>query len=469
MFAAEGGVTSASDEIVTNPASANELCFLQIHGALCMTEDEALSDCEWVLKSQKAYISWCWWLHKSFCWHWHSRFAVLWPQDRKWHSPWWPCFSSVNDFAISFVEQTQVLVTTTSFLFRCFSCTCFSLINYSTRGVRRREKHCSCSSIEGHQWLHRSRTAQACTHLCKGSIGRARCEYTTRTLLLFAGVEQKPHVQTKLDNLLVLQSLFLWVSQTIMPAFSSLRFSCLHFLLSGFHACIFLSRGFITGATVNLAQDDVALSSVVTTECYRTLEKTTRRRVNCLPWLDSLLLRQTEHSSRFFFFLLGRICSLFNKSVKSFVHYRCSWCFSYTYCYSKLYSTQKADRQEHIVMVYAHILRTWHSRIYFVFCEHGVWWDRICFYWWGTSCAYRVLWMCWQGTLLSKGTCRNFDEDTSDLVIDDEEITIFRTSSSVFSEAHSALNILFHCKPPVITACYSMIISMFMSRQKRDC
>ena len=40
MFAAEGGVTSASDEILTNPASANELCFLQIHGSVCMTEDE---------------------------------------------------------------------------------------------------------------------------------------------------------------------------------------------------------------------------------------------------------------------------------------------------------------------------------------------------------------------------------------------------------------------------------------------
>ena len=46
MFATKGGMTPASDEIVTNPASANELCFLQIHGALCMTEDEALSDCE---------------------------------------------------------------------------------------------------------------------------------------------------------------------------------------------------------------------------------------------------------------------------------------------------------------------------------------------------------------------------------------------------------------------------------------
>jgi hypothetical protein len=39
MFATEGGLTSGSDEIVTNPASVNELCFLQIHGALCMTED----------------------------------------------------------------------------------------------------------------------------------------------------------------------------------------------------------------------------------------------------------------------------------------------------------------------------------------------------------------------------------------------------------------------------------------------
>jgi hypothetical protein len=39
MFATEGGVTPASDEIVTNPASANELSFLEIHGALCMIED----------------------------------------------------------------------------------------------------------------------------------------------------------------------------------------------------------------------------------------------------------------------------------------------------------------------------------------------------------------------------------------------------------------------------------------------
>ena len=258
----------------------------------------ALSDCEWVLKSQKAYISWCWWLHKSFCWHWHSCFAVLWPQDRKWHSPWWPCFSSVNDFAISFVEQTQVLVITWSFLLCCFSCTCFSLINYSALSVRRREKHGSCSSIEGHHWLHRSRTAQACTHLCEGSIGRARCECTTRTLILFAGVEQKPHVQTKLDNLLVFQSLFKY--RKILGFSESLKQSCLNFLLSGFHAWIFLSQVFYTGATVNLTHDDVVLKSdsVVKSECDKTLEEITRRRVNCLPWLGSLPLRQAEHSSR---------------------------------------------------------------------------------------------------------------------------------------------------------------------------
>jgi hypothetical protein len=69
----------------------------------------------------------------------------------------------------------------------------------------------------------------------------------------------------------------------------SLKQSCLHFPLSGFHACIFLSRVFITGATVNLTQDDVVLNSVVTTECDRTLEKTTRRKgeLFAMTWFTS--------------------------------------------------------------------------------------------------------------------------------------------------------------------------------------
>ncbi len=39
-FATEGEMTPVIDEIVTNPASANELCFFQNHSAVCMTEDE---------------------------------------------------------------------------------------------------------------------------------------------------------------------------------------------------------------------------------------------------------------------------------------------------------------------------------------------------------------------------------------------------------------------------------------------
>ena len=181
---------------------------------------------------------------------------------------------------------------------------------YIQRVCEEREafQHCSCSSIEGHQWLHRSKTAHACTHLCKGSIGRSRCECTTRTLLLFAGVEQKPHVQTKLDNLLVLQSLFkyriiLCFSESLKQSclnFSSLRFSCLNFSSLRFSCLNFPLSVFITGATVNLTQDDVVLNSVVKSECDRTLEEKTRWRVNCLPWLDSFLLRQAERSSRSF-------------------------------------------------------------------------------------------------------------------------------------------------------------------------
>ena len=114
----------------------------------------------------------------------------------------------------------------------------------------------------------------------------------------FAGVEQKPHVQTKLDNLLVFQSLFKY--RKILGFSESLKQSCLNFLLSGFHAWIFLSQVFYTGATVNLTHDDVVLKSdsVVKSECDKTLEEITRRRVNCLPWLGSLPLRQAEHSSR---------------------------------------------------------------------------------------------------------------------------------------------------------------------------
>ncbi len=56
-----------------------------------------------------------------------------------------------------------------------------------------------------------------------------------------------------------------FLSQVFMPDFSSLRFSCLNFPLSVF----------ITGATVNLTQDDVVLNSVVKSECDNTERKNT--------------------------------------------------------------------------------------------------------------------------------------------------------------------------------------------------
>ncbi len=193
-----------------------------------------LSDCEWVLKSQKVYISWCGagGFTNIFA---DSGTALLPFSDLKIASDTFQGdLTSHQSMTSSSLSQTQVLVITTSFLLRCFNCTFSECV--------RREKNCSCSSIEGHQWLHRSKTAHACTHLCKGSIGRSRCECNTRTLL-FAGVEQKPHVQTKLDSFLVLQSLFkyrkfLCFSESLKQSclnFSSLRFSCLNFPLSGFH------------------------------------------------------------------------------------------------------------------------------------------------------------------------------------------------------------------------------------------
>jgi hypothetical protein len=64
-----------------------------------------------------------------------------------------------------------------------------------------------------------------------------------------------------------------FLSQVFMPEFS----------LQVFMPEIFFSQVFITGATVNLTQDDVVLNSVVKSECDRTLKEKARRRVNCLP------------------------------------------------------------------------------------------------------------------------------------------------------------------------------------------
>jgi hypothetical protein len=76
---------------------------------------------------------------------------------------------------------------------------------------------------------------------------------------------------------------------------------------------------------------------------------------------------QAEHSSRF---LLGRICSPFKQVCKKLCTLQVFVMLQLSYRYSKIYSTQKADRQQHIVMVEAHILAN--DTAEFRFCEHGV-------------------------------------------------------------------------------------------------
>jgi hypothetical protein len=80
--------------------------------------------------------------------------------------------------------------------------------------------------------------------------------------------------------------------------------------LSNNHACIFLSQVFMPAFSslgfslpvrllilLKMMLCSTALSRLSATEHWR---KQHGERVNCLPLLDSLLLRQTEHSSRFF-------------------------------------------------------------------------------------------------------------------------------------------------------------------------
>ena len=90
--------------------------------------------------------------------------------------------------------------------------------------------------------------------------------------------------------------------------------------------------------------------------------------------------------------------------------------------------------------------------------------DRICFYLWGTFCAYRVLWMCWQGTLLSKGTCRNFEEiPLTWLLTIRKSLSSARQVQALGGAFGVKYPLQLQSKPPVITVCYSMINSMFMS------
>ena len=98
--------------------------------------------------------------------------------------------------------------------------------------------------------------------------------------------------------------------------------------------------------------------------------------------------------------LLGRIRSLFKQVWKKLCTLQVFLMLQLCLPLLKIYSTQKADRQEHIVMVYANTLGTWHCGIYSDSFEHGFWWTefaftcearfvRIAFY----ECVDKVL--CW--------------------------------------------------------------------------
>jgi hypothetical protein len=208
------------------------------------------------------------------------------------------------------------------------------------------------------------------------------------------------------------------------------------------------------------------LNSVVKSECDRTLEEKTRWRVNCLPWLDSFLLRQAERSSRSFarpntFALQTSLekalyttgvsdASVMPTATRKFIRLR-----KLTDKSTSLWSMPTLwvrDTAEFIPFFWTWFLM---GQNFDLLARHVF--VRIAF-----------LWMCWQGTQLSKGTCRNFEEIPLTWLL-----TIRKSLPSV--RQVQALGGAFGVKyplplqPPVNTTCYSMINSMFMSRQKRDC
>ncbi len=106
----------------------------------------------------------------------------------------------------------------------------------------------------------------------------------------------------------------LWVSQVFIPEF---------FLSQGFIPEFFLSQIFMSEFSSSRFSLPVRLSILLKMMLWSTglsivgvtehRRKKTRREVNCLPWLDSFLLWQEEHSSRSF----TRTCSFFKQVWKN--------------------------------------------------------------------------------------------------------------------------------------------------------
>ncbi len=215
------------------------------------------------------------------------------------------------------------------------------------------------------------------------------CECPSRPLLFFIGVEQKPHVQTKLDNLLVLQS---WTKY---------RNSCVSLSLSNNHAWIFLSQ-VSTPVWLLILLKMMLCSTTLSRVWQNTGEKNTEKgELFTVTWFIS-----AQAGGTLFSFFSGRYLPLL-----------------------EIYSTRKltdkntslgsiptfwADDTTECIPI---LLWTW------------FWWDRICICLWGTFCVYRVLFMCRRYSAEQRHVSQ-LRGDTSDLAFDDKEVTIFRTSSA---------------------------------------
>ena len=175
------------------------------------------------------------------------------------------------------------------------------------------------------------------------------------TLLLFAGVEQKPHVQTKLDNLLVLQSLFLWVSQTIMPAFSSLGFSLPVRLL----------------ILLKMMLCSTALSRLSATEHWR------KQHGEGWTVCHDLIHFCSGRRNTLLVFSLGRICSLFKQVWKKLCTLQVFLMLQlYLPLLENLFDSESWQTRAHRYGLCPHSGYVTLQNLFRSF-EHGFWWDRI--------------------------------------------------------------------------------------------
>jgi hypothetical protein len=117
-----------------------------------------------------------------------------------------------------------------------------------------------------------------------------------------------------------------------------------------------------------------ALSSVSVTEHWR---KKTRWRVYCLPWLDSFLLRQAEHSSRSF--TRPNTFALQTSLEKALYATGVSDASVMPTATRNLFDSESWQTRAHRYGLCPHSGYVTLQNLFRSF-EHGFWWDRILIY-----------------------------------------------------------------------------------------